>query len=241
MMIQVSLSIDVESDCPPYLATQYRGIEEGLPKLLDALDAAGVPTTCFCTGDVAERFPDTITDILRRGHELACHGYTHTPFDTLDLAEATREISRSANILRSSGAPVTSFRAPNLRFPNQYLPILEREQFTVDSSQAKYKRAYYTSRTATSLRRFPASATSSVLRLPRWVRDPWLLALASPVVLFVHPWEFVDLSSTRLRYDCRFRTGDAALRSVLSAVRLFRFRGAKFHRMSELASSVVPA
>src|SRR5216117_3860134 len=99
-MIQVSLSIDVESDCPPYLATQYRGIEEGLPRLMDALDSAGVPTTCFCTGDVAERYPDTIREIVERGHELGCHGYTHRPFDTLDVAEATDEITRSAGILR---------------------------------------------------------------------------------------------------------------------------------------------
>jgi peptidoglycan/xylan/chitin deacetylase (PgdA/CDA1 family) len=233
-MIQVSLSIDVESDCPPYLATQYRGIEHGLPKLLDALDAAGVPTTCFCTGDVAERYPDAITDIVRRGHELGCHGYTHRPFDTLAADEAATEISRSAHVLRASGATVTSFRAPNLRFPDQYLPLLERERFTVDSSQAKYKRAYYTSSATTSLKRFPASTTSSVLRLPRWVRDPWLLALSSPVVLFVHPWEFVDLTRESLRYDCRFRTGDAALCAVLSAVELMRSRGAEFVRIRDL-------
>ena len=53
----VSLGIDVEPDCPPYLATQYRGVTDGLPKLLDVLDAWGVRTTCFCTGQVAERFP----------------------------------------------------------------------------------------------------------------------------------------------------------------------------------------
>jgi hypothetical protein len=47
--------------------------------------------------------------------------------------------------------------------------------------------------------------TSSVLRLPAFVRDPWLAALRDPVVLFVHPWEFVDLTRERLRYDCRFR------------------------------------
>ena len=110
-MIQVSLSIDVESDCPPYLATQYRGIEEGLPRLLDALDAAGVPTTCFCTGDVAERYPGAVTDIVRRGHELGCHGHTHRPFDTLDIHEATSEIRRSAHVLRAAGGTVLI--APN--------------------------------------------------------------------------------------------------------------------------------
>ena len=80
-MLEVSLGIDVEPDCPPYLATQYRGIREGLPRLLDALDGAGVATTCFCTGQVAEQFPSRVEDLLRRGHELGAHGHTHRPAD----------------------------------------------------------------------------------------------------------------------------------------------------------------
>jgi peptidoglycan-N-acetylglucosamine deacetylase len=233
-MLQVSLGIDVEPDCPPYLASQYRGVTDGLPRVLDVLDAAGVPTTCFCTGVVAERFPHRISDLLQRGHELGSHGHTHRPFDTLDEADARREIDCSTDVLRSFGAPVTSFRAPNLRFPDRYLPMLEQRGFMVDSSQAKYKRAYYTSRARTPLTRFAASMTSSVLRLPPWLRDPWLSSLASPVVLFVHPWEFVDLRHERLRLDCRFKTGDAALRAIREVVDLFRRRGAQFVRMDHL-------
>ncbi|HYC52246.1 MAG TPA: polysaccharide deacetylase family protein [Gemmatimonadaceae bacterium] len=237
-MIQVSLGIDVEPDCPPYLSTQYRGVEEGLPRVLDHLDAAGIPVTCFCTGQVAERFPHRVADIITRGHELASHGHSHQPFDTLDAATARRDITLSTATLRSFGAPVTSFRAPNLRFPDQYLPLLEEQGFLVDSSQAKYKRAYYTSRAVTSMTRVPASMTSSVLRLPAWIRDPWLLALASPVVLFVHPWEFVDLRRAQLRLDCRFRTGDAALHALDDVIRLFRNRDAAFVRMTELRQKV---
>ena len=233
-MLEVSLGIDVEPDCPPYLATQYRGVVEGLPRILDALDREGVPTTCFCTGQVAERYPDRVRDLIRRQHELGCHGHTHRPFDSLSRDAASEEITTSSGILRSFGAAVTSFRAPNLRFPNAYLGLLEDGGYLVDSSQAKYKSAYYSSRASTRLRRFAASMTSSVLRLPRWVRDPVLLSLSSPVVLFVHPWEFVDLTRERLRIDCRFRTGEPALRAVLEVIALFRSRGARFVRMREL-------
>lgn len=235
-MIHVSLGIDVEPDCPPYLATQYRGIERGLPRLLDELDALSAPVTCFCTGEVAERFPERVRDILARGHELGNHGYSHRPFDTLTVGDAREEIRRSTDVLRAFGAPVTSFRAPNLRFPDRYLTLLEEEGFRVDSSQAKYKVAYYTSRARTSLTRVPASMTSSVLRLPRAIRDPWLLSLASPVVLFVHPWEFIDLTRERLRLDCRFRTGDQALVALREVVTLFQQRhaGARFVKIQDL-------
>jgi hypothetical protein len=82
--------------------------------------------------------------------------------------------------------------------------------------------------------RVPASATSSVLRLPRLARAAYLSALSSPVVLFVHPWEFVDLRRERLRFDCRFKTGDIALDCVRDVLRSYARRGARFVRMREL-------
>jgi peptidoglycan-N-acetylglucosamine deacetylase len=68
------------------------------------------------------------------------------------------------------------------------------------------------------------------------VREPWLAALRDPVVLFVHPWEFVDLTRERLRYDCRFRTGDVALRCLRAVIDAFARRGASFVPMCELAT-----
>lgn len=236
-MLEVSLGIDVEPDCPPYLATQYRGIESGLPRILDLLDTEGVKVTCFSTGGVAERYPERIRDIVARGHELGCHGHTHARFDRIPVAEARDEIATATRTLRAFGAPVTSFRAPNLRFPAEYLTLLEAHGYRVDSSQAKYKAEYYRPPAPTRLRRIPASMTSSVLRLPAWLRNPWLASLSSPVVLFVHPWEFVDLTRERLRLDCRFKTGDPAIRAVRDVVRLFRERGASFVRMDQLATS----
>lgn len=230
--LTVCITADVEPDCPPYLWT-WRGIEQGMPRFLDLLDAAGVRATLFTTSQVAERYPEIVRDGVRRGHELGCHGITHTAFDTLDRAAAEREITESARVLRTF-APVVSFRAPYLRLPDAYLTLLEAAAFQLDSSQAKYKRSYWRRSPSTRLMRVPASATSSVLRLPRLVRRAYLGALATPLVLFVHPWEFVDFRHTDLRLDCRFRTGDPALRCLESVIADLRRRGARFVTMREL-------
>ena len=79
--------------------------------------------------------------------------------------------------------------------------------------------------------------TSSVLRLPRAVRAALLGGLSNPIVLFVHPWEFVDLRGEKLRLDCRFRTGDIALTCVRDVLLSYGDRGAQFVRMRELAPS----
>ena len=233
-MRRVSITVDFEPDCPPYLSSTFRGIEEGAPKLLSLFAELGVRATYFTTGEVAARYPDAVRAVVNAGHELGCHGVSHTAFDTLDQRAARWEIEQSAKLLRTF-APVTSFRAPYLRFPEPYVRLLEGADFMLDSSLAKYKASYRAPRLSTTLTRIPASLTSSVLRLPAWIRDPWLLSLADPVVLFVHPWEFVDLTHEDLRYDCRFRTGDVAVRCLRQVIELFVRRGDEFLPMRELA------
>jgi peptidoglycan-N-acetylglucosamine deacetylase len=237
---RVCLTVDFEPDCPPYLSTTFRGIEQGAPALLALFAEHGLRATYFTTGEVAARYPEAVRALVRDGHELGCHGVSHSPFDELDEPTARREIADSARLLRTF-APVTSFRAPYLRFPERYVHLLEKSAFTLDSSLAKYKWSYRAPRVPTTLTRIPASMTSSVLRLPALVRDPWLLSLADPVVLFVHPWEFVDLTHEDLRYDCRFRTGPVALRCLREVIELFERAGARFVTMRELEPAAAAA
>lgn len=231
----VCLTVDVEGDCPPYLAT-CRGIEEGMGRLLGLLDEESVRSTFFVTGAVAASHPEAVRALVSRGHELGSHGMSHLDFTVLDERSAAEEIRRSRELL-AAFAPIASFRAPYLRFPDRYLPLLAEAGFTIDSSQAKYKRAYFRRRPDPPLTRIPVSLTSSVLRLPDWMRLPILSALASPVVLFVHPWEFVDLTRERLRIDCRFRTGLPAVDCLRSAVRFFKSGGSCFRTLREAASA----
>lgn len=222
-------TIDVEPDCPPYLWT-FRGMEEGMPRLLDAMGEDRVRGTFFTTADVARRYPALVRQIVDEGHELASHGVTHRAFDTMTRDEARREIAESLLVLRDFG-PVTAFRAPYLRFPESFAPLLGELGITVDCSVAKYKRRGIPG--AGTLRRIPASVTSSVLRMPDAVRWPYMRATGWPLMLFVHPWEFVDLRRTRLRWDCRFRTGTKALASVGEVFRHVRHRGGTFMTVRE--------
>jgi peptidoglycan/xylan/chitin deacetylase (PgdA/CDA1 family) len=233
--LRVCLTVDLEQDCPPFRQS-YDGIERGLPLLADLLAEEAVQSTFFTTGDVARRFPDAVEALVRDGHELGCHGDTHRRFDELCADEAAMELRTATQTLRAF-APVTSFRAPNLAFPVGYLPLLEELGYVIDSSLGKHKVDYWRSRKRSGIRRIPASTTSSVLRLPRMLRNPLFSCLSDPVVLFVHPWEFVDWRASTLRLDCRFRTGQKALDCLQTTLQFFRRRGAKFLRMCDLLSN----
>ncbi len=222
--MRVCLSVDVEPDCPPYLES-YRGIEQGLPRLLEVLAEHQVPATFFTTGEVARRFPSSVRAIVAGGHELGCHGDSHRSFRRLDEGQALDEIATSSAALRQF-APVTSFRAPYLQLPEPYLALLPQQGYNLDSSHARYKLPRGPRVLDGPFYRVPASTTSSVLRLPRVLRNLVFSALADPVVLFVHPWEFCDFrADRRLRLDCRFRTGPAALACLRSVLSYWKSRG----------------
>ena len=55
---------------------QY-GPHEGLARCLDMLDTMNIKSTFFVPGAVIETYRDTVEEIHRHGHELACHGYRH--------------------------------------------------------------------------------------------------------------------------------------------------------------------
>src|SRR5262249_47210678 len=126
--IEVALTVDVEPDCPPYLWT-WRGIEEGMPQLLDLFAHEGIKATFFTTGETAQRFPQTVRAVVDGRHELGSHGVTHRSFTKISDADAAWEIRHSLKLLRDFG-PVTSFRAPYLQFPDRFVSLLEQQAIT---------------------------------------------------------------------------------------------------------------
>jgi peptidoglycan-N-acetylglucosamine deacetylase len=230
--LRVCFTIDMEPDCMPYLDS-FRGMEEGVDPLLKVLQEENVPATFFTTGQVAGMYPEKVEKLVSLGHELGSHGFAHDDFTTLDEKSAHDDIQKSVATLRKFSS-VTSFRAPYLKFPNAYLRLLQNEGFLLDSSQAKYKLSYYQKTPPSPIRRIPVSMTSSHLRLPEWILKPYLNALTSPVVLYVHPWEFVDWRKTSLRWDCRVKTGPVALDCLRSVLRHFKQKKARFLRMADL-------
>lgn len=84
------------------------------PALLDLLEAHNQRATFFVIGNRAERHPELLREIVRRGHELANHTWTHsylTPFMSPDSLAA--ELSRTnAVIENTTGQRVRWFRPP---------------------------------------------------------------------------------------------------------------------------------
>src|SRR5205085_9972550 len=48
-------------------------------RLLDLLDTHRARGTFFVLGVVAQRYPRLVREIVERGHEIASHGWDHTP------------------------------------------------------------------------------------------------------------------------------------------------------------------
>ncbi|MFW2341932.1 polysaccharide deacetylase family protein [Brevundimonas sp.] len=66
-----------------------------LPRVLDILDVRGIKATFFFVGVYAERRPDLVREVTRRGHNVASHSWSHpTRLRYWSPAEAHREIRR---------------------------------------------------------------------------------------------------------------------------------------------------
>ena len=61
-------------------------VRNNTTRILDLLDEKKIKATFFVLGWVAERAPDLIQEVERRGHEIGVHGYNH-----LLLTEITPE------------------------------------------------------------------------------------------------------------------------------------------------------
>lgn len=113
-------------------------LETGLFRLLGLLEGAGARATFFVVGWQADRTPALVREIARRGHEIACHGYSHRFVYRLTPAEFREEVRRSRGILEAIvGEPVVGFRAPFFSITADALwalDVLVEEGFHYDSS-----------------------------------------------------------------------------------------------------------
>nr|WP_206205789.1 polysaccharide deacetylase family protein [Thermococcus sp. Bubb.Bath] len=223
----VSLTFDVEQDCPPYLNTT-KGMEEGLPKILNLLEEKGVRGTFFFTAQMAKEYPHLVKRVVDDGHELGCHTYNHERLDRLSKSEAERVIEKSLQVLREFGE-VVSFRAPNLQLPSWLYGVLNENRILVDSSTARYKGYREGVNYVNGVLEVPASVTSSVLRLPWGIQRVIHSRLQEPRIYFAHPWEFVPMK--KVRFDCRFNTGEKALKLLEELIDHYKRENAEFVQM----------
>jgi len=87
-------------------------------RLLALVEAAGVPITVFAVGSWLEANPGQAARILRGGHELANHTYTHPTLGSLPAPAVLTEITRCRDVLaRLAGSPGRWFRPSAMNDP----------------------------------------------------------------------------------------------------------------------------
>jgi polysaccharide deacetylase family protein (PEP-CTERM system associated) len=113
-------------------------VERNTHRLLDLFDEHQVRMTFFVLGWVAERYPDLIRALHRRGHEVACHGLTHELVYKQTPELFRSETQRSKSLLEDlTGAPVRGYRAASYSITSKSLwalDILAELGFEYDSS-----------------------------------------------------------------------------------------------------------
>jgi polysaccharide deacetylase family protein (PEP-CTERM system associated) len=106
--------------------------------LLDLFDRAGVRSTFFVLGWVAERFPALVREIAAGGHEIASHGYHHQLLYSLTPAQFREDVRASKSLLEQiTGSPVLGYRAPSYSIIESTLwalDVLIEEGYAYDAS-----------------------------------------------------------------------------------------------------------
>jgi peptidoglycan/xylan/chitin deacetylase (PgdA/CDA1 family) len=87
-----------------YLSQGGYDTRAGFWRVLSVLEKVGVQSTFCVVGRVAERHPEIISAMVDGDHEVAAHGYDHTPYYKLSKRKEKSDIEKTLAAIVSAGA-----------------------------------------------------------------------------------------------------------------------------------------
>ena len=222
-----ALTVDVEDYfqvsalAPHFPRSEWEGvpcrIERNVSRILDLFDEAGAQATFFTLGWIAERYPELIREIVRRGHELASHGYNHERASAQSPECFKADVELAKAVLEDiAGVPVRGYRAPSFSIGEDNLwahECLAEAGYCYSSSVYPVQHDHYGMPDAP---RFPYRVDCGLIEIPvttvRWLGRNWpaggggyfrLLPYSvsrwsidkvnredlRPAIFYFHPWE----------------------------------------------------
>lgn len=94
-------------------------------QLLDSLQQEGIPATFFVLGKQVERHPELIMRMVREGHEVGSHSYSHANFRKIGPAAQFEELAQTSALLAELGARPLSFRPPYGKYSDMTIALAE--------------------------------------------------------------------------------------------------------------------
>jgi len=209
-------------------------IENNTLNLLDILDEHHAHGTFFILGWVAERYPGLIREIVKRGHEPACHSYWHRLIYQLECREFRDDTLQAKDVIeQAASTTVRGYRAPSFSITSRSLwalEILVEAGFSYDSSIFPGRHDIYGIPGAPRVPFRIETASGSLLEYPvttfrcggqnfpvgggGYLRIPplWytrfgirrLRKESVPLIAYVHPWE-IDPEQPRIAASLKSR------------------------------------
>ena len=113
-------------------------VVQSVSRILDIFDDHDLKGTFFVLGWVAARHPQLVRRIFDRGHEIACHGYSHQLIYNQSYKDFEIETLMAKKLLEDTiGQPVIGYRAASYSITQDSLwalDILCEAEFKYDSS-----------------------------------------------------------------------------------------------------------
>lgn len=119
---------------PGVLSQGTYGAKVGVPKILDTLEEEGLKGTFFVPGWTAEKHTSRVEAIVRGGHEVGHHSYSHRwAADDPDLEVEEMEKGLEA-LKRTVGVVPKGYRSPAGEVSANLFRLLGKHDFLYDSS-----------------------------------------------------------------------------------------------------------
>ncbi len=120
---------------PGTLSQGTYGAKVAVPKILEVLKEAGVKGTFFVPGWTAEHHTGRLEMIVREGHEVAHHSYSHRWIDPDFPDQEIEEMEKGLEALkRTVGVVPRGYRSPAGETSELLIRLLQQHGFLYDSS-----------------------------------------------------------------------------------------------------------
>ncbi len=107
------------------------GPDEMTPRYLDLLDELRVPATFFLIGQAAAAHPKLVREYVKRGHQVASHGYDHTRFPRLSTRALLDQCRRTDHALGGQLTGRSWVRPPHGELDARSIVALRASGYTV--------------------------------------------------------------------------------------------------------------
>jgi len=237
-------------------------VERGIEIFLKLLDRYAIKATFFVPARVAEKFPAIIKEVVKKRHEVACHGLEHNKREALmNVSKQVQIIKIATEIIESiTGSRPLGYRAPLFNINKNCWIALRKNDYIYDCSVVcspllykKYNSYHFSTKPffifnkceAHNLIEIPVS-TNPLLPFPlggtylrifgmRWCKLGVKInfLLRNPVVFYIHPKDIIPRSWGS--HWWWYRNTDKCMKMFEEIIEYVMQCGAKFIKAYELA------